>query len=437
MAASYPKKLLGELLVTEGLVSQKQVSDALRIQKIRGGKLAEILIASGYLHMGKFEKFIVSQPGIASVDLSQYKIMSDLCDLIPEEMARTQQLFPIDRMGKLLTVGMAVPLDVNTISKLTELTGLRVKAVYCKSEHIRGAIDRYYRKEEAAVLGEFQTILGLASGSSSMVRIATLLRSIDDLPSLPETVRKTKEVLDDPGIAMEEVEAFIGNDPLVSANVLKLANSAAYKFSGRIDNVGMAVRLLGLQETYNMVLASSVLSMAEGTKGFDFQRFWREALFTASAVPAVATEVNIRPSSALSTAGLLHDIGRFGLAQASATGYRKVDRKSWGKGLVGLEEELLGLGHPEAGYMIAQRWELPEEIATLIRFHHTPEKAESMENEACIVSLAAFLSEAHTNQDILNKDGCFEELQHPLEHLGVSAERISDIHHEIASNFSV
>lgn len=235
-------------------------------------------------------------------------------------MARSHDLFPIDKMGKLLTVGMAMPLDSETISKLAEVTGLRVKAVYCNLEHVRGAINRYYETDETAALSQFQEIYGRARGSATMVSIAALLKGIDELPALPETVTKTKEALDDPTLAMEEVETMIGSDPMVSAKVLKLANSAAYKFSRRIDDVPMAMRLLGLQETYNLVLASSVLAMAEGAKGFDYQKIWQEALFTASAVPAVAAKANIKSSAAMATAGLLHDIGRFALAHVSGGG---------------------------------------------------------------------------------------------------------------------
>lgn len=82
--AADPNTKLRDLLVAAELVSPKAIEEALRVQEARGGKLAEILIDMGTLHVGKFEKFIVSQPGIASIDLSQYKIMRELCDLVPE-----------------------------------------------------------------------------------------------------------------------------------------------------------------------------------------------------------------------------------------------------------------------------------------------------------------------------------------------------------------
>ena len=116
--------------------------------------------------------------------------------------------------------------------------------------------------------------------------------------------------------------------------------------------------------------------------------------------------------------------------------YGKIDNKCTGKELVKLEEEAVGLGHPEAGYMVADRWELPEEIATLIRFHHTPELAENMQTEASIVSVAAFLSEAHSNQADLKSGEAFKEVQSVIESLGLSTEQLVDIYSETASNLA-
>ena len=427
---------LQELLVAEHVLTQEEIDQVLKIQERLGGRFEEVLIDSGHLHMDAFEAFLVGQPGVASIDLTQYKALGELCDLVPEEFARTNKIFPIDRMGKLLTIGMALPLDTETIAELETLTELRVKAVYCSPAHIQGAINRYYVSEELAVLGKYHQLYERARGSSSIVRIGALLRNIDDLPSLPETVRKVKEALDDPNIAMDEVEGFIRTDPLVSANLLKLANSAAFKFSGQVDDVGMALRLLGLRETYSMVLASAVLTMAEGTEGIDVQRMWREAMFAASAVPVIAKEAGIVVTSALSTTGLLHDIGRFGLAQVSPRGYSNIDADCVGTELVEIEEEKVGLGHPEAGYVIAEHWELPEEIATLIRYHHAPEKAEDLKEEACITCLAAFLSEANSTPSLLNQEEPFAQVQYALDTLNLSAERILELYLEISVDFA-
>lgn len=436
MSISSATPQLRNLLLENKIVTDGELRDALNTIEKRGGKIAETLIELGYLKMEVLEKFILEQPGIATIDITQYKIMGELCQLIPAELVRAHQLFPIDRMRDHLTVGMAMPLDSATIAELVSVTGLKVKAVYCNPSHIADAILRYYPIEPDKPQ-TFNLSKGPANGPASMMTIATLLREIDNLPSLPETVTKTKEALDNSAIDIEEVETLIERDPLVAAKVLKLANSAAYSFSGTIDKVSMATRLLGLQETYNLVLASSVLSLAENASGFDYKRFWHEALFAAASVTSIARLVGARPSPALSTAALLHDIGRFAMAQTSPEAYKKIDSELVGKQLVAVEEEILGLSHTEAGFAVADHWELPVEITTLIRYHHAPELADQLQQDACILSLATFLSEAHIKGDAPQQNGDFNDIQHALHHLGISTEQLMDAYRDIAADFSV
>lgn len=436
MAKSSSRPRLRDLLRAEDVVSEGQMRDALNTIDLRQGKVAETLIELGYLDVETLEKFIVNQPGIASIDLSQYRIIQELCELLPEEIVRQHQLFPIDHMGNLLTIGMAMPLDGETIAMIESLSALRVKALYCNPAHIAGAIDRYYPDGRVDAATGTKTPSSIASGTSLMITVADLLRKIDELPSLPETVTKIKEALDDPEIEMKKIEVLIERDPLVAAKLLKLANSAAYSFSGRIAQIPMAMRLLGLQEIYNLVLASTVLSMLENAQGFDYERFWNEALFTASAVPLIAKVADVRPTPALATAGLLHDIGRFALVQVSPERYKKIAPNYSGVNLATVEQELLGLSHPEAGYAVADHWDLPTEITTLIRYHHRPERAESMQTEACILSLATFLAEAHLKGEDRREIRDIDCVEHPLTHLKISTDQMREIYDDVIRDFA-
>ncbi|MFP6581430.1 MAG: hypothetical protein VCD00_02615 [Candidatus Hydrogenedentota bacterium] len=126
--------------------------DALNTISLRSGKVAETLIELGYLDVATLEQFIVKLPGVASIDLSQYRIIEKMCELIPEEVVRQHQLFPIDQLGNLLTIGMAMPLDGEIIAMIESLCALRVKGVYCNPDHIAGAIDRYYPEKRLKLL---------------------------------------------------------------------------------------------------------------------------------------------------------------------------------------------------------------------------------------------------------------------------------------------
>ena len=423
-----------ELLKLEGLTTDGQVADAEKYMEKYGGRLAETLVLLGHLNADDLENFVVRQPGVVAVDLSQHRAVEGLCKLVPAELAREFHVFPIDQLGSTLTVGMTMPLDEVTIGKIAEHSGMRVRALYCNPEHLDAAINRYYASSEDAAFGDFAQMQKFAQGRKSFLTIADLLHKIDELPTLPETVQKTKDALDNLDVAVEDVVEVIERDPLVAAKVLKLANSAAYSFSRSIDDVSMAVRLLGLQETYNLVLASAVLAMAEKTEGFDFKRFWIEAMFTTAAVPELADAVHIQRSAKLTTAGLLHDIGQFVMARAEPKKYHALNHDVPGKDLVAEEEETLGLTHTETGYAVAEHWELPEEIALLIRHHHHPERAEELKPEATALSLAAFLAEANSRGDDLHSKEVFESVQPLMDEHRISNHRLIEIYNRVKAD---
>ena len=142
------KKLIGQILVGEGLVSKEALDIALERQKTTGKRVVETLMELEHLARSDFETLMARQPGIASIDLDNYEIPRDLVATIPKQMAIEKQVFPIDRLGKLLTIGMVCPLDTETMASIQEASGLRVKALLCSYEDIMECIKKYYPKDE-------------------------------------------------------------------------------------------------------------------------------------------------------------------------------------------------------------------------------------------------------------------------------------------------
>lgn len=135
---------LGGKLVKAGLISANQLRHALEAQERKGGRLADILIHLGALDSFRFLEFLAKQPGTPSISLKHCRIQDDIISLVPVEFCQENELIPIDKMGKLLTVAMACPLDKMSIDKLQEMTGLRVKPMLVSRNEIKEAIQRYY-----------------------------------------------------------------------------------------------------------------------------------------------------------------------------------------------------------------------------------------------------------------------------------------------------
>jgi HD-like signal output (HDOD) protein len=430
------KKRVGELLVSQGVIETEDLEQALAIQRSGGGKLAEILIREGHLDVENFAAFLVSQPGVGSIDLSHYDVPAEIISLIPCDFCREHEVFPIDKIGRLLTVGMVCPLDTKTKLELEESTGLQVKALLCSPTDIRKAIDRNFSNGRPNLPAGSDPVS--PDDMESFVRlesVATMVDHIDSLPALPQTVEKVREALENPDIDLRDVSDIIALDPGLAAKLLQLANSASYGLSRLIASVHGAVTLLGLNETYAVVLASAVVKMIEDTNRFDFERFSDEANFTALAAQNLAQACWKKKRYGVFTAGLLHDIGRFALSEVVPERYKKIDASLDGPSLLAEEHRVLGIGHPEAGFILAQSWNLPDEIAMAIRFHHTPEHASREKEFVALVALATHLNEVcRAGEDSgLNP---VEGVEGLLELLKLDAAQVQEVYQKTLKEFA-
>lgn len=384
---------LGRLLVESGLIDEAQLADAERFQKERGGKIPHILVHLGHLKAKDLHQFLEQCGSMPSVDLAKFRTLPNPTELIPKDFAVQHQVFPIDKMGRLLTVASAIPLDDATIETLQQLTGSSVKAVLCNGDDIRKAINDHYPRRKRLP----GRIIEEPKPSESEIRLGAIhqiLQGISSLPTLSTTVKRVQDAVSRDDVGVAEVAAIIEHDPPVTANVLKLANSAAYGFRSEITDIYRAATLLGLHETEAIVISSAVITATEQSGHFNHKAYWDDATFGAFAARTISQAVGRRLDGAAFTAGLLHDIGRFALAETASQRYANVPRRLRGEELLNAENEHLGIAHPEAGYLLALQWDLPRDIAEAIRLHHHPVAASEASPLAGITALAAAMAEA-------------------------------------------
>ncbi len=363
--------------------------------------------------------------------------------MVPKEFAIKNEIFPIDRLGKLLTVGMVMPLDVDTIQVLAESTGLKVKTLLCSKVDILNAIDKYYRDNEesteseieldepsaAAAEGQEQKEKEQIESSIKLETLAALVRQLDSLPTLPQTVQLVREATEDENISLKEVGDIVSKDLAVSAKLLQMANSAAFGFPNRIVTVEMATTLLGLRETYSVVLSSSIIDLVEKSSHFDHQKFWTEPVYCATVARLLAKGKGIKKTAGIFTAALLHDIGRFAIWETAPQRYTQVNTELLGNDLIEAEEAILGITHPEAGFLLAEHWDLPPELALPIRFHHHPERADAAQETVAIVALSAAMTEAHA-ANLATEEAMFEHAAPFAKPLDMDATNLFQIHAE-------
>jgi putative nucleotidyltransferase with HDIG domain len=206
--------------------------------------------------------------------------------------------------------------------------------------------------------------------------IASRLKSF---PSMPGAAVKLLALIDDPEIDVARIEKILRQDAGLTANLLKLANSAYFGIPSKVGSVRQAVLLLGLKRLIQMVIASCVSAiMDKPVPGYDLPpgELWRHSLAVTVAAEGLAKELKVEAADEIFTAALLHDIGKLVLGEFVADGFPKIENAlSQGVAFETAEDMVLGTNHADLGARILKQWSLPTGIVNAVRWHHDPESA--------------------------------------------------------------
>ncbi len=140
-------KRLGELLLEGGKISQAELDEAVALRKVEGGFIGQILARLGYVTQEIVASCLVKQCKIPHLSLLDYDIGVDVLSLVPKEICAKHKLLPIDKLGRILTVAMVDPLDLDALQEVRDVCPeLRIKPIMCNWDH--------FNLVAAKVLGE-------------------------------------------------------------------------------------------------------------------------------------------------------------------------------------------------------------------------------------------------------------------------------------------
>lgn len=147
---SFAKKKLGDLLVESGLITMKQLDEALGLQKQTGKKIGEILTDKGYITRKSICEVLEYQMGIPYVDLALLRVEPQIVRIIPENMARKHEIVAIKLENNVLTVAASDPLNSIAFDDVRIFTGYEVQPVMADLEQIRALISAHFGSQKAA-----------------------------------------------------------------------------------------------------------------------------------------------------------------------------------------------------------------------------------------------------------------------------------------------
>ena len=223
-----------------------------------------------------------------------------------------------------------------------------------------------------------------------------LLPRLHTVPSLPDSHRRVVEPLQNPEFEIVQVARLISQDLGLTAQLLKVVNSAALGFAHPIHSIPDAIALLGAARLQSLVMSAWAFSFADEKMcpGFSPAAEWKHAFAVAQAAEKLARERRCKADIIESAfiAGLLHDVGKVMLAANSPEAYTGILAlaKKKNQPLWLTETEVLGYSHAEVGGCLLGLWGLDLPIVQAISTHHQTETASSEEN-----SLAKLIFDAN------------------------------------------
>jgi putative nucleotidyltransferase with HDIG domain len=213
---------------------------------------------------------------------------------------------------------------------------------------------------------------------------------------MPGTAFKLLGLIDDPSMRVSQIEEILRHDPGLTANVLRLANSAYFGIPSKIGSIRQAVILLGLKRLIQMVIAACVSAiMDRSVPGYDLPpgELWRHSIAVSVAAEGLVKELKIEASEEIFTAALLHDVGKLVLGEYVKDDFNEIARAvSEGASFEAAETMVLGTNHADVGAKILTRWSLPAEIVNAVQWHHDPESLEHTSFMLDVVHVANVMS---------------------------------------------
>lgn len=223
-----------------------------------------------------------------------------------------------------------------------------------------------------------------------------IIARVEDLPTLPRTVLKITERINDPKSSARDLARIITDDQVLAARLLKLVNSSFYGFPQRISTLTGAIVLLGFDAMRNLLLTTSVFDLFPNRKKiseFRQEQFWDHSLGCAVGAKVLGNYLRYDKVEELFVSGLLHDIGKIVEMIFMPKQFSTIARlvKDENILMVAAEEQILGYTHADVGHLLAEKWNLPPKLIYVILHHHQPSTAGRFALEAAIVHLADIL----------------------------------------------
>ncbi len=220
-----------------------------------------------------------------------------------------------------------------------------------------------------------------------------ILAKVRSIPVLPSSASDVLALAQDPEVSLERLCQAVERDTALTANVLRLANSAYFGSPRSVDTVRQALVRLGTKQVFQLVLAAAVSpQLHRPVPGYDLGRgeFWRHSIGMGVGAVELARVLSMTPDASPFSAGLLADVGKIVLGTFVEADMEPISELAFDGRMAFDEAEraVLGIDHAEVGAYLLDYWRLPPSLVEAARWHHHPEEAGGADSVTRLVHAA-------------------------------------------------
>lgn len=235
-------------------------------------------------------------------------------------------------------------------------------------------------KSKSSVETPFSSKTKQKEGQSGNGLKKKILSNVKDLPPMPQTVVKAREIMANPKSDFQELAKLFETDQAIATKILKLANSPYYGMSGKVSSIQRAALVLGhktLGELINMGGTASLLGDRLEGYGLDAGDLWKHSLAVAFGSRIIADRMAPELSNDAFTSGLIHDSGKLILNQYVSEKWELFEEfmADGQHTFLSAEKEILKIDHSEVASEVCKIWNIPQPVTVAIRYHHQPSQS--------------------------------------------------------------
>lgn len=219
------------------------------------------------------------------------------------------------------------------------------------------------------------------------------LKTCRSLPSPPAFALQVIELANDPEVDIDQAVKVFSLDPAIVSKILRIANSPLYANQRKVENLHMAVLLLGLNATTSLALSFSLvtgLRQEEDGATLNHPLYWKRTGLAAAASRVLGQYCELGALEELFIAALLQDIGMLALDRVCPDLYTDPELNQFNHAeMVSHEHKILGVNHATVGGWLLAQWQVPERIHVAVAYSEDPLQLPMDDERARVVRCVA------------------------------------------------